>query len=67
MRAATASAMDCRWLVAVARRKPAREAKSAETVTVVTARRLCLNGQAGWRSAGPASEDEAAAGAITQA
>jgi hypothetical protein len=57
MRVATASAINCRSMLATARAKLVREVKSAEIVTVVMARRLCPKGHAGWRSVGAASEE----------
>jgi hypothetical protein len=43
------------------------EGKCVEIVTVVMARRLGPNGQAGWRSAGAGSDEASAARPITQA
>jgi hypothetical protein len=57
MRIATASAINCWSMSATAKEKLERAVKSAEMVTVVMARRLCPNGQAGWRSVGAASEE----------
>jgi hypothetical protein len=67
MRVATASAIACRSTLAATRPNLAWEAKSAEMVIVVMARRLCPNGQAAWRSVGPASEGALAIAPMMQA